>query len=352
MPGNTSYAAYADIALDALMTNWYEYGHGSWRDLGWWNSANALEAVINYSFQRNMPTINNVIWDVYNNKKSAGYGNFINDYYDDEAWWALAWLRAYDRTQSQEFLNTSKQIFQDMLGGWDEEVCTGGIWWNKARKQKNAIENELFITLATKLYLRTNNQLYLNWALRDWEWFQQTGMLGSSGLINDGVNLSTCKSNGLPTWTYNQGVILGGLTDLYNITGDSRYRDTARLIATSAMKSLVNNDGVLTEPCEVSGGDCGADGSQFKGIFVRYLSYLYNSELELSRTQPQNFGSEDRTFVSSCESFFAKQAQSIWENNRNEQNNFGLHWSGPFAFFNASTHSSALDALNAAAPLS
>ncbi len=34
-------------------------------------------------------------------------------------------------------------------------------------------------------------------------------MLNSSNLVNDGVNLSTCKNSGDVTWTYNQGMQAG-----------------------------------------------------------------------------------------------------------------------------------------------
>jgi predicted alpha-1,6-mannanase (GH76 family) len=325
------------------MTNWYQYGSGVWQGLGWWNSANALEAVIDYSNLRTMDNINAIIYDVYDNNVKQKSGNFLDEYYDDEGWWALAWLKAYDKTKDTKFLETSEFLFEDMTGGWDQVVANGGLWWTKARQNKNAIVNELFITLGAKLYLRTLNSSYLNWAERCWVWFENTGMQGPDGLINDGVDLSTGKNNGYPTWTYNQGVILGGLFDLYQITKNASYLGRAEQIASSAMNLLVNDQGVLTEPCEAYQTGCGADGSQFKGIFVRYLSYLYQKELGLSP------GLRNPNFLSTCQAFFAKQATSIWNNDRDKsQNTLGLHWAGPYLEADASTQSSALDALNAA----
>jgi predicted alpha-1,6-mannanase (GH76 family) len=348
LPG---WANYADLALASLMNNWYESGSGSWRNLGWWNTANALEAVIDYSFSRSMPSVEEIIWEVYSNRRKDHFGNFINDYYDDEGWWALTWVKAYDRTHEMTFLDAAEKIFEDILTGWDEVVCTGGLWWNKTRAQKNAIENELFITLAARLYLRTNNLSYLTWAERCWNWFDETGMQGPNGLINDGVDLNTCKNNGYPTWTYNQGVILGGLADLYRITGDENYLIRARGIANSAMRLLVDDQGILTEPCESSPGGCGADGPQFKGIFMRYLSYLYRSELEFVQTGPREYAEQEQDFINSCKSFFIRQATSIWNKDRDAvRNTLGLHWGGPYTVADASTQSSALDALNAAIP--
>ncbi|KAF8556138.1 hypothetical protein OG21DRAFT_1506932, partial [Imleria badia] len=47
-------------------------------------------------------------------------------------------------------------------------------------------------------------------------------MQGSDGLFNDGLDLGTCKNNGLTAWTYNQvSVIASGLGALYVATGCS-----------------------------------------------------------------------------------------------------------------------------------
>ena len=325
------------------MDTWYQ--NGTWNELGWWKSANALETVIDYSFVRSLYNIDTIIREVYANGKYQMSGNFIGYYYDDEAWWALAWLKAYEKTSSVEYLSIAKDIFTDMLTGWDDS-CGGGIYWSKGKVEKNAIENELFITLGARLYLNTHNDFYLFWTKKAWAWFDKTGMQGASGLINDGIDPATCESNGKPAWTYNQGVILGGLTDLYKITGDLTFLDKARQIATSAMTLLVDEQGVLTEPCESFADGCGTDGPQFKGIFVRYLSYLYQNELQFSQSAAQ-----DQSFLKLCESFLARQATSIWNNDRNAENKLGLHWRGPYIDASASTQSSALDALVAAVSL-
>ncbi|HEX4212975.1 MAG TPA: glycoside hydrolase family 76 protein, partial [Candidatus Dormibacteraeota bacterium] len=131
-------------------------------------------------------------------------------------------------------------------------------------------------------------------------------------------------------WTYNQGVILGGLTDLYRSTGDRSYLDEAQLIANAATKSLVNSNGILVEPCEPS---CGGDGPQFKGIFMRNLWYLYKFDHDPAYLQ-----------------FIQTNVQSIWANDRNSQNQLGLTWAGPFDSADAARQSSAMDALNAAIP--
>src|SRR5437667_9479979 len=96
-------------------------------------------------------------------------------------------------------------------------------------------------------------------------------MINGQNLVNDGLTIS-CQNNGQTAWTYNQGVILGALTDLYKVTGDTNYLNQATAIADAATATLVDGNGVLREPCECGGGDV----PQFKGIFVRYLAYLYD----------------------------------------------------------------------------
>ena len=96
-------------------------------------------------------------------------------------------------------------------------------------------------------------------------------MINSQNLINDGLDLSTCKNNGQNTWSYNQGVILGGLTELNRAQKLPQLLETAQTIADAAIAHLSDSNGVLHDTCEAN---CGADGVQFKGIFMRNLMAL------------------------------------------------------------------------------
>ena len=212
--------------------------NGLWDTTGWWNAANCVEAVENEIIANNDSTRLSVLQQTFN--QNAG-GNFLNNYYDDEGWWANAWIRAYDLTGNDAYLSMAKTIFADMTGGWDDH-CGGGIWWSKDRTYKNAIPNELFLLVAIRLHQRTPGDggagSYFYWATNEWSWFKASGMINAQNLINDGLT-SDCQNNGQTTWSYNQGVILGGLADLYQVTGDTNYLNQAEVIADAAISRLV-----------------------------------------------------------------------------------------------------------------
>jgi predicted alpha-1,6-mannanase (GH76 family) len=327
------YLHHAALGVETLQ-GWYDTGTGLYKATGWWNSAYAITALADYSkaasTQQYVSTLANTF--TMAQKTSAG---FINRYYDDEGWWALAWIDAYDLTGDARYLQMAQSIFGDMAGGWDTTTCGGGIWWSKDKTYKNAIANELFLSVAAHLANRVANKqaaLYGDWSRREWEWLSASGMINAQHLINDGLNSSdpkACKNNGQTTWSYNQGVILGALAEFSRFSDDRTLAAEASAIATAAITRLADSKGILHDPCEPK---CGADGPQFKGIFVRNLTRLYELNPD-----------------SAYRSFVDINADSIWSQGRGAGYKFGVVWSGPFDQADAATQSSALDAIIAAA---
>ena len=232
------YRARAAAGIGALQ-RWYKPSAGRWRTTGWWNAANALTAVIGYTQRTGDQAYAGVIETTFTAARRR-HADFVNSYYDDNGWWALAWVAAYDLTGDRRYLDAARTIFARNQAGWDD-TCRGGLWWNTARKYKNAITNELFLTLAARLHQRApgSHAGYLAWAMRAWEWFSASGLIGASGLVNDGLT-AACENNGGTTWTYNQGVILGGLAALYEITGDRAYLERGESIADAALRELTS----------------------------------------------------------------------------------------------------------------
>lgn len=321
---------YAQSLTSAeVLQCWYN-DKGLWDTTGWWNAANCLEAIASVIELTDGQQYLGVLEKTFARNRRD---DFLNEFYDDEGWWALAWIRAFDLTGETKYLAMAKTIFADMKGGWDDH-CGGGIWWKKDRRYKNAIANELFLLTAIRLHQRTPGDAgagsYLDWAQRTWAWFQQSGMINSDSMVNDGLN-ERCENNRHPTWTYNQGVILGGLVELYRSTGDTNLLQQARTLADASTRTLVNSRGILREPNEPRGLR-GADGPQFKGIYIRHLAEL--AEL---------------TGDAGYREFLERNARSVWQNNRDATNRFGGRWSGPVDTVDAARHSSAMRVITALA---
>jgi predicted alpha-1,6-mannanase (GH76 family) len=174
---------------------------------------------------------------------------------------------------------------------------------------------------------------YAEWTEKEWRWFKASGMINNENVINDGLRIDAttgaCTNNGKTVWTYNQGVVLGGLAE-WSKAGHGDAIAEAKRIADAALTKLTDADGVLHDKCEPK---CGADGIQFKGIFVRNLRVL------------NDVAPEERYAKA-----FAVNAEAIWAKNRTPENNFGTVWSGPVTTPDAGTQSSALDSLVAAIP--
>jgi predicted alpha-1,6-mannanase (GH76 family) len=347
------YAGYADLAYGTLVGNWYHPLDGSWDGLRFWQAANAMHAIVNYAAIRPVAGIVQMLRTIFHANAGDNFAIYAaQGVFDDEGWWALAWLAAYDllkdsdvadeRQTAADFLWMAKFIFNNMSSQWTWR-CGGGCCWNtpdyaggEAMRYKNAIVNELFFTLAVRLYQRTNDALYLDWAMSSLNWFKKSGMQNASGLINDGLRLVVCGNNGGQTYTYNQGVILGGLADMYLVTGDySTYIEQAAWpLFQSVIASDLVRDCVLTEP---AGPD--DETPQFKGVFMRYLAYLCSVD-------PDPGGTHRPEYLT----FIARNANAIWYDNR-WYTFFGYSWAGPFDEFDALRQSAAFDALVAAIQL-
>ena len=338
---DNQYEQYAKTTSITLQ-KWYNVETGLYETTSWWNAANALTAIIDYSRLTESQEYLDVIENTFeickefevqmpDPKNNWICRNYINDYYDDEGWWILAWIEAFELTNDDKYLEMARITFADMATGWDS-VCGGGVYWKKPNIGKSAVQNELFMLAAIRLHQRgggeTLGKSYLEWAEDTWKWFLNSGMINEIYLVENGLN-KQCELNVANYHTYNQGIILSALVELYKEKQDKSLLELAHKIANATIMNMVYENGILKDPKEPK---LNGDATQFKGIFMRHLGFLYS-------VSPKE----------EYKKFILKNANSIWSVARNKTNNeIGGIWNTHPSKTDASCQSSALDAFNSA----
>ncbi len=306
-------------AADALMWSYDPYN--AWWPSSWWNSAVALTSVIDYTRQTGDTgylwivdhtfQVNRVAFPAGARSSDQIDGDFISQATDDSEWWALTWIDAYDLTGNSAYLNEAVTIANYVSTLWDPGSCGGGVWSDRQRVYKNAVTNALYIRLTAALHDRiAGDSAWLGQARTAWDWFTSSGMINSSGLVNDGLT-SSCTNNGGTVWSYNQGLAIGAGVELWRATGDGTVLTEARRLADSALGSgALVSGGLLTESCDSLSSECDDNQKQFKGIFMRYLSDL------------------NGVTGGAYDTFITTQANALWTADRDSLNRFGERWSG------------------------
>ena len=332
----------ARAAADALMTSYDPYN--GWWPSSWWNSAATLTSVIDFAKTTGTHDYDWIIARTFDQNKGvfpagtrssdAIEGDFISRSIDDSGWWAIAWIDAYDYTGNTRYLNEAVTIANYVQQYWDTSTCGGGVWWDREKTYKNAVTNGQYLWLTTALHQRiAGDTVWLQRAKTSAAWYKASGMINSSGLVNDGLS-SSCANNGSTVWSYNQGLAIGAFTELWKTTGDNSMLTTARTLADAAMSSSqLTVGGVLTESCDVGSASCDDNQKQFKGIFMRNFADLAKA-----------------TGSTTYRTYIQKQADTLWALDRSTLNALGERWAGTSPNqTDWRTQASALGALTAAA---
>ena len=294
----------------------------------WWQAAVALSTVETFQQATGDTGYSRAISTAFADHES---GHFEDAYNDDTGWWGLTWLQAYSMTGAKPYLAMAETDADYIHRSWTS-TCGGGVWWSTARTYKNAIANELFLELTAWLHNAIPaDTKYLNWANAEWDWFSRSGMINSSDVVNDGLT-ARCDNNHENTWSYNQGVLLAGLAQLYKATKNRQLLRTAVGIGKAAVSHLTVS-GVLHEPCRGAqcGNNVGGDGQSFKGIFVQDLKVLAVT-------------AKTNEFAG----FFSQQAHAIETHDTDTHHQLGMLWAGPVTGRTSYSQASAEAALVAA----
>jgi predicted alpha-1,6-mannanase (GH76 family) len=193
---------------------------------------------------------------------------FVNNYFDDMAWLALATGRLQELagdTGSPAGRRNARAL--ETLARQFDSACTddlgGGTFWSKKRDFKNTPA-----TAPVALFYARQGQPAKAQALLDW--LDARLYDPDQGLYQDGLRISDGGRVVLESavYTYNQGPVLGTLLEL---GGTANLERAASLVAAVAR--------TLTRPAALPGRNAAVlrceghgDGGLFTGILARYLA--------------------------------------------------------------------------------
>ncbi|KAL8717244.1 MAG: hypothetical protein Q9225_005497 [Loekoesia sp. 1 TL-2023] len=256
----------------------------------------------------------------------------------------------YAQQFTPQFAHRARLFYDLAAKGWDTSLCGGGMVWNPhLTPYKNAITNQLFITASISMYLhfpgddnpspfsfknpvrpstglppaKAHDPQYLENAVEAYQWLRTSGMTNRKGLYVDGFHIQgwkggkngstgtgKCDVRNEQVYTYNQGVVLSGLRQLWEATGSKSYLDDGHQLIQNVIAATgwytrgtgwpwlwsgLGRNGVMEEACD-SLGTCSQNGHTFKGIFFHHLT-LFCSLLPstgFSEGDFKTFAADDR----------------------------------------------------------
>ena len=186
----------------------------------------------------------------YDSYARAPYGDGGDIFYDDNEWVALAKVQQHLATGDRAALERAEEIFELVVSGWDtdpDHPAPGGVFWTQASwsTDRNTVSTMPGAQLATRLYMLTGEERYLDWAERMVGWTDEH-LLAPNGLYWDNVKLD--GSIDRTQWSYNQGVPVGTYTLLYEATGEERYLEKAEAIAAASYRFYVTEGRLAGQP--------------------------------------------------------------------------------------------------------
>ncbi len=279
-----NYASKADSLTSALISQFMNTTKGTFWTTPqhsnedtryiYWQQAHAIDVVI-YGYQRHKE--DNITlatkyrqymtrwYNNHGNNYSGGSTSFENPFTDDMCWIGLSLMRLSEALGVATYSNTAKRLFDNAIitrGQEDER----GFWlpWNNSGTGPNACTESPACLLALKLYLKTNEEKYLDYAKKLYT-FMINNIAKADGRVED------------PPLTYTQGTFAEACRVLYHVTGETIYKTKAQLYINYAFTSdRCTSNGLLRDE------GSSMDQSLFKAVLIPYaVNYVLDESMTL-----------------------------------------------------------------------
>jgi predicted alpha-1,6-mannanase (GH76 family) len=269
----------------------------------WWQ-AHLLDCLVDAQLRDPQPARRTKINRQVRSHRLRNNFSWINSYYDDMAWLALALERAA-RLVGVERRRALPKLADQLVKAWVPEDG-GGIPWRKQDQFFNAPANgPAGIFLA-----RYGDRLRRAEQMGDW--IDRTLIDPQTHLVFDGIKAGSLVR---AQYTYCQGVVLGLETELA-----ARTESAARNRHAARVHRLVAAVDEHMAPSGVLHGAGGGDGGLFSGITARYLALV-------ATTLPGE-RAEDVAARDTARKIVLASAKSAWDNRQTVEGLpvFGSFW--------------------------
>ncbi|KAJ5131792.1 hypothetical protein N7448_005950 [Penicillium atrosanguineum] len=257
----------------------------------WWEGSQLFAAALNYWHLSGDTTYNEEVsmglqWQGGDkgDYMPSNYSSYLGN--DDQMFWGLAAMSAAemkfpDRSSGYSWLSLAQGVFNTQKARWDTTSCGGGLRWQifvyqAGYTMKNSVSNGGFFQLAARLARYTDDNEYLTWAEKIWDWSVSSPLVNNQtwNVADSTQCADDCANAGNVQWTYNYGAYLMGAAYLYNYTSDSKWLDATNGLLQKMSTTFFPHGNIIEditcEPREI----CNNNEILFKGLTSQWLAYV------------------------------------------------------------------------------
>ena len=186
------------------------------------------------------------------NRIGGGYRSGVTPtatrFYDDNAHLAVALAEAHQITGDPVYLDRAKQTMSFVFGG-ENTVGGGGIYWSESdRTFKDSVSTLQAARAALMIHQATGEAQYLTRATRLYDWARRTTQL-ASGTFWEKLYVSGPRQGitGDFDLINAAGMGISANLEFFDSTGEARYLDEARRIATTTLTRYFGPSGQIND---------------------------------------------------------------------------------------------------------